>query len=55
VKNDIILSVVTGEVATQVAKESLPFIKEGKVYADMNTVSPLKMLQYSLRVLEPHG
>jgi len=56
VTNDIILSVVTGEVATQVAKESLPFIKEGKVYVDMSTVSPReKMLQYSLRVLEPHG
>ncbi|MFB0505610.1 MAG: DUF1932 domain-containing protein [Thermodesulfobacteriota bacterium] len=38
--NVIILSVVTGEVATQVVRDSLPFIKEGKVYVDMNTVSP---------------
>jgi 3-hydroxyisobutyrate dehydrogenase-like beta-hydroxyacid dehydrogenase len=38
--NDIILSVVTGEVATQVVRESLPSIKEGKVYVDMSTVSP---------------
>ena len=40
VNNEIILSVVTGEVATQVVRESLPFIKKGKLYVDMNTVSP---------------
>jgi len=38
--NDMILSVVTGEVATQVVRDSLPFIQEGKVYVDMSTVSP---------------
>jgi 3-hydroxyisobutyrate dehydrogenase-like beta-hydroxyacid dehydrogenase len=49
VNNDIILSVVTGEVATQVVRESLPFIKEGKVYVDMNTVAPReKMLMGEL-------
>ncbi len=39
-KSDMILSLVTGEVAAQVVRESLPFMKEGKVYVDMNTVSP---------------
>jgi len=47
--NDIILSVVTGEVATQVVRDSLPFIKEGMVFVDMNTVSPRqKMLMGEL-------
>lgn len=49
VNNDIILSVVTGEVATQVVRDSLPYINEGKVYVDMNTVSPRgKMLMGEL-------
>lgn len=47
--NDIILSVVTGEVATQVVRDSLPFIKEGMVFVDMSTVSPReKMLMGEL-------
>ncbi|MEW6410287.1 MAG: DUF1932 domain-containing protein [Nitrospirota bacterium] len=47
--NDIILSVVTSEVATKVVEDALPFIKEGKVYVDMNTVSPrVKILMSEL-------
>jgi 3-hydroxyisobutyrate dehydrogenase-like beta-hydroxyacid dehydrogenase len=42
--NGMILSLVTGEVATQVVRDSLSFIKEGKVYVDMNTVSPRKKI-----------
>ncbi|NIS60579.1 MAG: DUF1932 domain-containing protein [Proteobacteria bacterium] len=42
--NDMILSLVTGEVATQVVRDSLPFINEGKVYVDMSTVSPRKKI-----------
>jgi 3-hydroxyisobutyrate dehydrogenase-like beta-hydroxyacid dehydrogenase len=49
VNNDIVLSLVTGEVAAHVVRESLPFIKEGKVFVDMNTVSPKeKMLMGAL-------
>jgi len=48
-KSDMILSLVTGEVAAQVVRDSLPFIREGKVYVDMNTVAPReKMLMGEL-------
>lgn len=45
VNHDIILSLVTGEVATSVVRKSLPFIKEGKVFVDMNTVSPREKIR----------
>lgn len=53
--NDIILSVVTGEVATQVVKDSLPFIKEGKVFVDMNTVSPREKMLMGELIEEKRG
>ncbi len=47
--SDMILSLVTGEVAAQVLRDSLPCIREGKVYVDMNTVAPReKMLMGEL-------
>jgi 3-hydroxyisobutyrate dehydrogenase-like beta-hydroxyacid dehydrogenase len=55
VNNDIILSVVTGEVATQVVRESLPFMKEGKVYVDMNTVSPREKILMGELIEEKRG
>ena len=39
VENDLILSVVTGEAAMTVVEASLPYITEGKIYVDMNSVS----------------
>ena len=53
--NDIILSVVTGEVATQVVKESLSFVKEGKVYVDMNSVSPREKILMGELIKEKGG
>lgn len=44
VNNDIVLSLVTGEAATHVVRGCLPFIEKGKVFVDMNTVSPRKKM-----------
>lgn len=38
--NDLILSAVTCQNAVKVAEESSPHIKEGKIFVDMNTVTP---------------
>jgi 3-hydroxyisobutyrate dehydrogenase-like beta-hydroxyacid dehydrogenase len=38
--NDMILSTVTCQNALKVAEESSPHIKEGKIFVDMNTVTP---------------
>ena len=38
--NDMILSAVTCQNALKVAEESSPHIKEGKIFVDMNTVTP---------------
>jgi 3-hydroxyisobutyrate dehydrogenase-like beta-hydroxyacid dehydrogenase len=40
VNNDIILSIVTGGASTHVVRECLPFLEKGKVFVDMNTLSP---------------
>jgi 3-hydroxyisobutyrate dehydrogenase-like beta-hydroxyacid dehydrogenase len=37
--NDLILSVVTGDASMTVVEASLPYITEGKIYVDMNSVS----------------
>jgi 3-hydroxyisobutyrate dehydrogenase-like beta-hydroxyacid dehydrogenase len=44
VNNDIILSIVTGEAAIHVVRECLPFLEKGKVFVDMNTLSPRKKM-----------
>lgn len=53
-KNDIILSIVTGGVALKVVEQSLPFIKKGKLYVDMNSVSPGKKT-YMGELIEGRG
>ncbi len=40
VNNELILSVVTGNVALEVVEESLPHINKDKLFVDMNTVTP---------------
>lgn len=37
---DVVLSLVTGHAAASVAREALPHLAEGAVYADLNTAAP---------------